>query len=145
MLKLETTEELIDFAIAREQYAYELYKSIAKKEVYSQVARLCEELAEEELGHKKKLQQKFMRNTAMSSSVDVSDYVVQNDDQKTIFMDYQEFLNFAALKEEKAFKLYKELADKTKDPQCKAIFLALARDEEKHKESLQKKLDDLLK
>ena len=145
MLKLETIDEIIDFAIAREQHAYELYKSMAEREVYSKVAQLCEQFAKEELGHKEKLQRAFMRSGLISSPVDVSDYVVPNDDEKTIFMDYQEFLNFAAIKEERAFKLYKELADKTNDPRCKAVFLALAVDEEKHKESLKKKLDDLLK
>ena len=144
MLKLETIGEIIDFAIAREEYAYELYKSMAEREVYSSVSRMCEQMAEEELGHKQKLQQDFMKHDHTTPMIDVSDYVVHNN-QKMIFMDIQEFLSFAVKKEEKAVKLYKELADKAANSQCKDTFLALAVEEEKHKELLQEKLKDLLK
>ena len=144
MLKLETVEEIIDFAIAREQYAYELYKSMAEREAYSHVAELCEQMAEDELKHKQKLQQDFMKLDYSDTSMDISDYVVHNNG-KTIFMDSQEFLNFAIDKEEKAFKLYKKLAEKTTNNQCKDVFMALAIDEEQHKEFLRGKLNDLLK
>ncbi len=144
MLKLETVEEIIEFAIAREQHAYELYKSIAEREVYSHVAELCEQLAKEELEHKQKLQQEFMKQGYSDLSIDVSDYIVHNN-KKMIFMDSQEFLNFAIGKEEMAFKLYKKLAERTAKNQCKDVFVALAVEEEKHKEFLQKKLEDLLK
>ena len=144
MLKLETMEQIIDFVVAREQYAYELYKSMTKREVYSNVAELCEQLAEDELEHKQWLQDDFMRAEHVSLPVDVSDYVVHND-QKTVFMDSQEFLNFAVKKEEIAMNLYKGVAKETTNCQCRDVFLALAMEEEKHKELLQEKLNNLLK
>jgi len=144
MLKLETAKDIINFAIAREQYAHELYKSMAKREVYSNVAQLCEQLAAEELGHKQKLQQDFMMSSQTASSMDVSEYVVHNE-QKTVFMDCQEFLAFAVKKEDRAIKFYKEMAEEAANTQCRNVFLALAAEEKKHKEALQKKLEDLLK
>ena len=144
MLKLETTEDIINFAIAREQYACELYKSMAKREVYSNVAQLCEQLAAEELRHKQKLQQDFMMAGQTVLPMELSEYVVHSE-QKTIFMDCQEFLAFAVKKEEKSVKFYKEMAEEATEAQYKNIFLNLAIEEEKHKEALQKKLEDLLK
>ena len=143
MLKLETTEDIINFAIAREQHAYELYKSMAKREVYSGVAQFCEQLAAEELGHKQKLQQDFMISGQTASQMDVSEYVVHNE-QKTIFMDYQEFLTFAVKKEEMAIKFYKKMAEEATNAQCRDVFLALIEEENEHKDVLQKKLEDLL-
>lgn len=144
MLKLETIEDIVNFAIAREQYACELYKSMAKREVYSNVARLCEQLAAEELKHKQKLQQDFLMTGQAVSPMELSEYVVHNE-QKTIFMDCQEFLAFAVKKEEKSIKFYKKMAEATTKVQYKNVFLDLAAEEEKHKEFLQKKLEDLLK
>ena len=144
MVKLETIDEIIDFAIAREEHAYELYKSMAKREVYSNAARLCERLAENELEHKKKLQQHFMKQDQLDSPIDISDHVIHNN-QKMVFMDFQEFLNFAAKKEEIAFKLYKEMATRSTNSRCREVFFTLAREEEKHKEALMQELKDLLK
>ena len=53
---MSTIQEIIDFAIQKEIEAYELYSSFAKKIDDSTVKTLFEELAQDELGHRKALE-----------------------------------------------------------------------------------------
>ena len=54
--KFNTIEEVLDFAIANEMEAHDFYVDLAKKMERPEMRRAFEEFANEELGHKVKLE-----------------------------------------------------------------------------------------
>jgi rubrerythrin len=76
-------EEILDFAIAREQEAHDFYMDLAKKAERPGMGGLFQQFAREELGHKKKLEGiKRAPTTSPSKQVvdlKIGDYLVDVD------------------------------------------------------------------
>jgi rubrerythrin len=71
-----------------------------------------------------------------------SDYLVEIEYQKG--MHYEDMLRLAMKKEEKALKLYNELAKKTKMEDIVTLFKMLSQEEAKHKLALETLYDDFM-
>ena len=142
-MNFNSINQVLNFAIAREEKAHRLYTHIAEQMAYPEISKLCETLAGEELQHKEKLQQQLTKKDEAVSDLDVSDYVV--DGNVDIFMDYEEFLTFAFKKEDASVRLYTDLADKVKDRELRQMLLSLVREETEHRNRFKTVYENLLK
>jgi rubrerythrin len=140
-------EEILDFAIAREQEAHDFYMDLAKKVERPGMEGLFTQFAREELGHKAKLEaiKKGSRSFAPAKQVvdlKIGDYLVEVEPSTTLT--YQNALILAMKKEKAAFQLYTDLAAETDDAEVKQIFESLAQEEAKHKLRFEVEYDDMI-
>ena len=131
-----TVEEILDFAIAREQEAQAFYKELAENAAGRPGAKLFKEFAAMEKGHEAKLKAVKSGKNLLSAQKKVADlkladYMVEVEPSKD--MSYQDALNVAMQREKAAFKLYCNLAETTDDAGLKELFMELANEEAQHK------------
>jgi rubrerythrin len=105
------------------------------------------DFAQEELGHKAKLQSAKGRGRLLPSRGEVldlklADYLVVGDVVEG--MDYQQALILAMKKEKAAFRLYTDLADRVGDDDVRAMLLTLAQEEAKHKLRFEVEYDEVI-
>lgn len=135
-----TLEEIISFAVEREETAYRLYKRAAELSTSIASRKMFEEMAAEEAGHKevfsrvdtvKAEQHKSSRIPDMK----ISQYLVDVPFRKD--MTYQEILTFAMKAEESAYLLYEAAAEATEDPKLQNVLRVFADVERGHKAKLE--------
>lgn len=131
-----SVEEILDFAIEREQEAHDFYADLAGKAKSKAMKSTFEQFAREEQGHKAKLQEvkagkRLMGAAAAVADLKLGDYLVAEEAGPEI--DYQGALILAMKKEKAAFRLYSDLATKTDDAGLRDLLLGLAQEEAKHK------------
>lgn len=141
----EKFNEIIDFAIKREQEAVEFYQELQNLVSFESRKELMHELELMEKGHIKILENisKNIKTETSIPKVDdlkIADYMVEV--KPTAEMSYQDILIIAMKKEEMAQKLYKKLADQSDNDEIKNLFLRLASEEAKHKLRFEKIYDD---
>jgi rubrerythrin len=141
----EKFNEIIDFAIEREQEAVEFYQELQNLVSFESRKELMHELELMEKGHIKILEnisKNFTKETSIPQVEDlkIADYMVEV--KPTAEMSYQDILIIAMKKEEMAQKLYKKLADQSDNDEIKNLFLRLASEEAKHKLRFEKIYDD---
>jgi rubrerythrin len=143
MRRFSLLDEIWDFAIGREIEARDFYKELAQWAERPQVARAFEELADDELQHKLKLE------ALRAGKVDIRLQEVGNlgiaDGLETAEpkanLTYVEALVLAMQREKQAFRLYTDLASASKEPQTKSMFRKLAQEEAEHKLRLEIEYD----
>ena len=131
-----SVDEILDFAIGKEEEAVQLYTRLASQTRKSWMRQVFEEFANEERGHKEKLlaikQGKLLLPAAEKvMDLKIGDYLM--DVEPSPDLDYQDALILAMKEEKAAFKLYSDLAAATDDDSLRATLLALAQEEAKHK------------
>ena len=131
-----SVDEILDFAIGKEEEAAQLYTSLAGRSKKSWMRQVFEEFAGEERGHKAKLQaikegKRLMPAAEKVMDLKIGDYVM--DVEAGPDLDYQEALVLAMKEEKAAFRLYSDLAAATEDETLRATLLALAQEEARHK------------
>lgn len=131
-----SVDEILDFAIGKEEEAARLYSSLARQTGKSWMRQVFEEFANEERGHKAKLQavkegKLLLPAAGKVLDLKIADYVM--DVQASPALDYQDALILAMKEEKAAFRLYSDLAAATDDEALRATLLALAQEEAKHK------------
>jgi len=136
MEALRTVNEILDFAVAREDESAQFYTNLAGKAESSNIRQVFLDFAREEQTHKAKLQAikrgKLLLPAAKKvKDLKIADYVV--DVAPTPDMNYQQALILAMKKERASFLLYTQLAETTSDDNLRATFLTLAQEEAKHK------------
>jgi len=128
-MKFVTMEEVIAFAVEREETAYMLYSLAAKLSKSAAAKKMFQELADEEAAHKtvfsrmdseKVEHHKFCRIPEASISMYLSDVPFRPD------MTYQEILVYALKTEENAYQLYKAAAGMTDDPSLQKVLMNFA-------------------
>ena len=132
----QSVDGVLDFAIDREQEAVDFYTDLALKVKRSDMKTLFRQFAEEEKGHKAKLQgvkqgKQLLPAERQSMDLQMSDYLVA--DEPTEDLTYQKALILAMKKEKVSFKLYTDLAAKAPSDDLKNTFSILAQEEAKHK------------
>lgn len=145
MRKFDSVEEVLDFAIEREEESYEFYTLLAEKMEHINVSKMFLDFAKEELGHKRKLEsikegKRLLASRRKVTDLRIGDYLV--DAKPSGDMGYQDALILAMKKEKAAFKLYNDLAGATDDGELRNIFLLLAQEEAKHKLRFEIEYDD---
>lgn len=136
MDNFSSVQEILDFAIKREEGAVQFYTQLARLAGRPEKQEMFKAFAREEEGHKAKLKAIKEGRVALPTAqaiqdMKVADYVVA--DEPWADMDYQQALIVAMKREKTSFRLYTDLAAKTKDAGLAATFQALAMEEARHK------------
>lgn len=135
-------DEILEFAIAREVEANQLYMYMADKMKNPEMSHVCEDLAKEELEHKAKLELEVMKRGQVVSDFHISDYMM--DIGEPTDMDYDGLLVFAIKKEQVSVDLYTDLAAIVKDNESREMLLGLAQEETEHKQRFEIEHNNLL-
>jgi rubrerythrin len=133
-------EDILDFAIAEEEKAASFYRAMARASSNESVARIFESFAREEDGHKEKLQ-----NVQFSGPLDPELAQSLNSAEPSAVdprpdMEYDEIIKLVIQKEADAHRLYKALAEVSKDPDQRQLLLALAEEEARHRQTFEQEL-----
>ena len=146
MDKLDSFEDVLDFAIENEMEANQFYTDLAQQMTNPSTREVFETFAREELGHKAKLeaikQNKEVQPAKNVADLHIADYVVEVEPGPE--MDYQDALVLAMKKEKAAFRLYLELANQVANEEQKSLFLSLAQEEAKHKLRFEIEYDEVV-
>lgn len=148
MQQWKSVDEILDFAIGQEEEAAQFYTELAGRMDRPWMSKIFKEFAQEELGHKRKLQEVKAGKLLLSAQqkvldLKIGDYLVDVESTSDR-LDYQQALVIAMKKEKKAFKMYTDLADATDDANTKTVFLSLAQEEAKHKLRFEIEYDDVI-
>ncbi|HTY22763.1 MAG TPA: ferritin family protein [Desulfomonilaceae bacterium] len=147
MQQWKSVDEILDFAIGQEQQSFDFYTDLSAHMVRPWMSGIFKSFAQEELGHKRKLEEIKSGNRLLpyqSKVLDlkIGDYLVDVEPSKD--MDYQQALVVAMMKEKKAFKMYNDLAASTEDTNLQEVFMSLAQEEAKHKLRFEIEYDDYI-
>jgi rubrerythrin len=145
MQQWKSVDEVLDFAIGQEQQAFQFYTDLSARMDRPWMSEIFKSFAQEELGHKRKLEdikvgKKLLPSQSKVLDLKIGDYLV--DVEPTREMDYQQALIVAMKKEKKAFKMYNDLAAVVEDGSLQAVFMSLAQEEAKHKLRFEIEYDD---
>lgn len=145
--EFKTTDDILNFAIQREQESVDLYERLANEAPTPQMRDIFKQFAAEERGHKKRLQNiqssgQFQLADRQIKDIKIGDYLI--DVSETVGLTYQAALIIAMKKEKAAFKLYMNLAAKTEDSLLKSLFESLAQEESKHKLRFELEYDEMI-
>jgi len=145
MKEWKAIEHVLEFAIEGEEQAIQFYTVLANRAEKPWMKNVFESFADEERGHKAKLQSVMEGKTEMPApekvqDLKIGDYLV--DVKPTEELDYQEALVIAMKREKAAFRLYNDLAKMADDEKLKQVFLALAQEEAKHKLQFEVEYDE---
>jgi rubrerythrin len=141
---MNSIEEILDYAIAREQEAVDFYTGLAGRGK-EWMRDLLMGFAREEARHKAKLMavkdgQKLLSSESRVADLKISDYLVPV--EPTDDINLQDALILAMKREKAAFRLYTDLAERVDDAELRDLFLGLAQEEAKHKLYFETQYDD---
>lgn len=133
-----SVNELLDFAISKEEEASIFYTDLAGRMDNPSMKDLFASFAKEEQKHKAKLeavkQGKIMISAgAKVQNLKIADYLAKADVDENAVFDYQKALIVAMQREKASFKLYTDLAAITDNKELEELLLGLAQEEAKHK------------
>jgi len=142
---LSSIDEILDFAIEKEQEAADFYTEWAGRVKETAIGEILAGFSAEEKKHKAFIQdikagKKVSPKPKEVMDLSISDYLV--DVSPTQDMDYQNALRVAMQREKAAFRLYTNLAARVDDTGVKDLFHTLAQEEAKHKLRLETIYDD---
>jgi len=148
-MSFNSVDEILDFAIQGEKEAVDFYSEAAEKVTLRGAQVVLKEFATEEKNHvewltKFKTDRAKIENPQPIAIQDLkrSDYLVELEFKED--MDPVELFRLAMKREEKATKLYTDLGQQTTDTASKELFQMLAKEESKHKNSLETVYDDFM-
>lgn len=142
-------EDIIYYAISKEQEAIDLYRKMARRARNSSVKTLFRELTEMERNHKKELEKMDRTYFASQPMRHPKDLGIVDDLPELEIepdSDSQDILVFAAKREKAAQDLYRNLARLYQTiPEIKKVFDGLAQEEASHKHRLECEYERRLK
>jgi rubrerythrin len=129
----------------KEQEAHDLYAGLASQAKNPGMKAVFQEFAQEEAGHKKKLQavkdgKKLVASEGKILDLKIGDFLVDVEVKPNL--SYQEALILAMKAEKNAYKMYHSLAQAADDAGIKDLLLGLAAEEAKHKLRFEIEYDD---
>lgn len=138
-------KEVIQFAIEKEIHSFSFYTKASEATKYSGSKQLFLELAREEEGHRKLIENLDLQKMRYAGVEKVLDLRISDTMVEVAFrpeMPYDEILRMAMKMEEYSLKLDHDLKDSTGDEDIKKLFTFLAGEEAKHKLRLEKIYDE---
>ena len=137
--------EIIQFAIEKEIGTHDLYTMCHQIAKYSGAKELFNELAMEEEGHRKLLENLSAGEVAEAKlnpvpDLKISDYLIEVRCMPD--SSYADILRLVMKNEEHSVKLYNDLKRTCKDKELKKVFAILAQEEAKHKFKFEKIYDE---
>ncbi|MCK5124656.1 MAG: ferritin family protein [candidate division Zixibacteria bacterium] len=147
-MKFNSVDEILEFAIQREQRAADFYTGLAERSDFKNIKQVFLGFAEEEKGHKAKLESVKKGAVVLADGQKVQDLKIGDNLVDVNFDDtnisYQDALLLAMKAEKMAFRLYHSLSVATDDSGLKELFLGLAQEEAKHKLRFEVEYDDII-
>jgi desulfoferrodoxin-like iron-binding protein len=146
----QSVEEVLEFAMNKEEAAFAFYRDLARKVKTKGVDKLLLELADQEKEHKsfflsllkkKSSIKKFLKPQKIQD-LKISDYVIEVSPSEDITV--QEALIIAIKREKASFDFYTNLANSTTDAKLKKLFNAMAQEEAGHKLKLETIYDEVI-
>jgi rubrerythrin len=147
MSEFGSVDEILDFAIAKEEEAAQFYTDLAGRMEKPSMRQVFEDFSKEELGHKAKLlavkrEKLLVAIEEKIHDLKIGDYLA--DVEPSADMDYQDALILAMKKEKASFKLYTDLAAMSDNERLRATLLNLAQEEAKHKLRFEIEYDEIV-
>ena len=140
MEKFVTLDEVIKFAVEREDTAYKLYKRAAELSTEISSKKMFEELAAEEATHKdvfSKIDEDKAESHKLCTLPESSIAKYLADVPFRPDMTYNEILGYALKTEENAYQLYKAAAGMTDDEKLQKVLMTFADVELGHRRRLE--------
>ena len=149
MVEFDSIDEILEFAIAREEDSNQFYLALAAGTANLQMRAVFESLAQEELEHKAKLELEIIKRGKVvvpygklaefneSDEIDIAESLED--------MNYKDMLILAIQKEEASFRFYVDLVARVSDEASRDMLLTLAEEEVKHKFRFEIEYDNVLK
>jgi rubrerythrin len=128
-MKFVTLDEVVKFAIEREDTAYKLYKRAAELSTSISAKKMFEELAQEEATHKDvftKIDEDKAESHKLCTLPESSIAKYLADVPLRENLTYSEILAYALKTEENAYQLYKAAAGMTDDPKLQKVLMNFA-------------------
>jgi rubrerythrin len=141
----DSIEDILDYAIAREEAAESLYTELADRVARPGMREAFLHFAAEERGHRERLLKIKAGDLPSVTEEQVKDLKIADhlvEPEPTANMTYQEALLFAMKSEKAAFIMYTKLAEVADDASFSRIFRSLAQEEAKHKLRFEIEYDD---
>ena len=144
-MKFDEIQEIIDFAIEKEQEAADFYNDLKGKITQKSIAWEVGKMAVIEEGHRDRLKNidvSDFTETRVTAVQDlkIADYLV--DKEPTPDMTWQDLVQIAMRRELASMRLYEDLAKLTPDPKSKQLFGSLVNEEREHKIFFEKIWDE---
>ena len=139
-MKSANLRSIIDFAVENELDAYEFYRDAAEKVDDDFLRETFEDLASEELEHKKFLQEFLVSEVEEIRLKEFSDYKISETIDKpelTVAMKFSDAIALAIKNEEEAMFMYQSLAEACVDKEHEKLFMGLMEMEKMHKAKLE--------
>jgi rubrerythrin len=136
MFQFKSIQEILEFAITKEQAARTLYLQLAERLTDPMVRKLFTDLAAEEVDHRQQLELELMKlgrvvpESNQFKGVRVTECVISEEIPPE--MGFAEALVLAMRKEKAAFRLYVEMVSAAADLECRDVLLDLAEEEVRH-------------
>lgn len=140
MEKFVSLEEVIKFAVDREDTAFKLYTRAAELSTTIAAKKMFQELAAEEATHKNvfvKINEDKVEHHKVCNIPEASIAKYLADVPFRPDMSYQEILTYALKTEENAFQLYKAAAGMTDDERLQKVLMSFAEVELAHRRKLE--------
>ena len=149
MNKVDSNLQAMEFAIGKEVEAHYFYMAMADRVDNPKMRKVFENLAEEELEHKAKLELEVMKlgrtvATEQKPGRSSEGYIL-SDRAGLLDMDYKDMLQLAIAKEDAAFRIYVNMAGNATGEESREMLLSLAQEEVRHKLRFEAENDALLK
>ena len=134
--ELGKLQEIVEFAISREQEAIDFYTRLAARAKWESMANELRNIAAMEVGHKQRLQNLDLARAATTvnpRAVDlkIADYLVELEPSDN--MTWQDILSIAMKRELASMRLYDDLSKIVSDSTARQLFANLSAEESKHK------------
>lgn len=145
-MKFGSLKEALEFAKDKEQKACDVYKTFQAMVKNAAAKKLLEDLANQELGHKKMIENALASGNTVAiggkrniAEVSFSDYMLSTD--ITADSSPQDVMTFAMKMEQAAYDLYMGLLENYEGTELETLLNRLAREELKHKEILEEQYE----
>ncbi len=145
MLNFDSIDEAIEFAIGKEQEAYDFYTDWSKKLEHEAIQQVFREFAVEELRHRDMLTdvkegKRELKKDQKVQDLKITDYFVEVKPSEDL--SYQDALQLAIQRERGSIELYGHLAESSGAEDLAGLFSSLVEEETKHKMRLETIYDD---
>jgi rubrerythrin len=144
-MNFENVAAALDFAIDKEQEAFDFYMEWSAKLEHDAIRQVFREFAVEELRHRDLITdvKEGKRDLKVDENVrdlKITDYFVEV--EASAQMNYQDALQFAIQREKGSIELYRQLVDRATSNNIYILFESLVQEETKHKMRLEEIYDD---
>jgi rubrerythrin len=150
MGKVNSDQEILEYAISREIEAHYFFLALAGRVEDPKMRQVFEDLAAEELEHKAKLELEIIKAGKTLPEQQIppgrpeSGYIM-SDSNAPLDIDYTDMLLLGIQKEDAAFRMFVNLIPDVQDEESREVLLALAEEEVRHKLRFQTEYDMLHK